>query len=274
MIRSACELMLYRTSIDVWHRGEALADIGQFEIIEQTDQSVEAEFEGTGRYYLALAFRSGGLSRRCSCPYNGDFCKHLVALAIVWDRVRGLEPPSESAVENEAVPPPLVTPRQVDAMFRQPLKVDLGVLRIAASEMGNWSRPHAHLPERPQSISIEHVLAPGEVKKMVLELQQWSRRQGYDPYFCAGEMVAAFCETVRALYNIKPKDAGQAAELLLALERLHKTLILELIDDSNGEYVFGQAHIEELNRQYEGYFGKLLDEEPAIQEWRQLHESW
>lgn len=266
--------MLYRTSIEVWRRGEALADIRRFAKIEQTDQSIEAEFEGTGRYDLALAFRSGGLSRRCSCPYNGDFCKHLVALAIVWDRLRGLKPPTETEVENEAVPPPLVTPTQVDAMYRQPLKVNLGILRIAASEMSNWSRPHAHLPERPDSISLNHVLTPDDVKNIERELQRWSRRRGYDPYFCAGEMIAAFCETVRTQYHMRPTDADEAAELLLALERLHKTLILELIDDSNGGYVFGQVHMEELNRQYEGFFGERLDAVPAIQEWRQLHESW
>jgi uncharacterized Zn finger protein len=68
--------MLYRTAAEVWRRGEALADIRRFHIIERTDRSIEAKIEGSAQYSLALAFLSGGLSRRCSCPYNGDFCKH------------------------------------------------------------------------------------------------------------------------------------------------------------------------------------------------------
>jgi hypothetical protein len=274
MNKSACDLMLYRTPMEVWHRGEALADIRRFNIVEQTEQSVEAEYEGSALYQLTLGFRSGGLNRRCSCPYQGDFCKHLVALAIVWDRSRGLEPPTQAEVEHDAVPSPLVTPRQVDALHAKPLKADLGILRIAASEMGSWSRPHTHLPDKPQSVSLDHVLTTDEIVGIGHELDRWTRRRGYDPYFCAGEMVAAYCETIRAMFEYKPADARQAAAILLALERLHKVLVLELIDDSNGEHVFGEAHIEELNRQYEDEFGARLDATPAIKEWRKLHESW
>jgi len=274
MPQSACDLILYRTYIEIWRRGEALADLRNFENLKHDEQSIEAEFEGTGCYQLVLAFCSGGLSRRCSCPYNGDFCKHLIALAIVWDRLRDLPLPTSAEVEAEAIPPPLVTRAQVDAMYRHPLKVDLDVLRLAAGGMGGWSRPHTQLPQRPQSVALDHVLSPEEMVKIGRELNQWSRRRGYDPYFCAGEMTAAFCEVIRSLFELKPTDAQAAAELLLELERLHKTLILELIDDSNAEYVFGEAHIEELNRQYEGRFGSSFDLQPAIQAWRQLHEGW
>jgi len=96
----------------------------------------------TKPYAVHLKFAGSGISRSCTCPYQGDVCKHMVATAIVWDEWRGLARPSTEDVETETIPPPPVTRAQIHAVFASPLKADLDVLHLASESRG-WSRPHS-----------------------------------------------------------------------------------------------------------------------------------
>lgn len=246
-MESACDLLLYRTYFETWQRGEAYADEGRVKILRSSERLVEALVEGTETYEVKLEFRSGGISRSCSCPV-GDFCKHMVAVAIVWDELRGLKRPDPGEIGNVSVPPPLVSYSDVSKAFRNPLKADLDIIRLASSELGNWSRPHARLPSMPHFNADEkNPLTVGEMKKAFQSIAGWSNRSRYDFYFCAGEMVAAFCEVMRM---VKKRLAATpplvAAEILREAQKFHYELIMELIDDSDGLHEFTEAHLEDI----------------------------
>ena len=58
--------------------------------------------------------------------------------------------------------------------------------------------------------------------------------------------MAAFCEVMRIIrMRVKATPPLAAAEALGMAQRFHRTLVLELIDDSDGLHTFGEAHLEE-----------------------------
>lgn len=60
-------------------------------------------------------------------------------------------------------------------------------------------------------------------------------------------MVAAYCEVLRAMRDrLAVTPPLLAAALLREAQQFHYRLIMELIDDSEGEHVFTEAHLESL----------------------------
>ena len=96
---SACDLLLYRCYQEYWTRGQAYEKQGRVKILKHDDKAVQATVKGTQDYTVSLAFKSGGLSRQCNCPVS-DFCKHIIATAIAWDKARGITPPNSLEIEN------------------------------------------------------------------------------------------------------------------------------------------------------------------------------
>lgn len=245
-MESACDFLLYRTYLETWERGEKYANEGRVEVVHADEKSVSAVVRGTKSYKTSLAFRGGGISRSCSCPVS-DFCKHLVAVAIVWDERRGFSRPDKDQIEEEAIPPPPVSRAQISQLFRDPLHADLEVLRLA-SESGLWVRPHARLPNMPAFSKDEMApLTVAEVRKAFSEISRWSNFRTFDPYFCAGEMIAAFCEVLRV---IKARLASTpplvSADILRESQKFHYRIVLEMIDGSDGVHIFNEAHLEDI----------------------------
>lgn len=245
--KSATEMLIYRTYQETWKRGEQYANKGVVKLLDINDDFVRAEVKGTKLYQIKLAFRSGGLSRACDCPV-GDFCKHMVAVAILWDEARGIPRPNQDKIESETIPPPLVSRAEINDMYNDPLHANLEVLRLAASESGSWSRPHSRLPAMPPfNTDKKEPLSIREIKKAFHEIERWSHRSTYDFYFCAGEMVAAFCEIMRIIINrLAVTSLLVAAEILRESQKFHYKLIMELIDDSDGLHIFTEAHLEDI----------------------------
>jgi hypothetical protein len=253
-MNSACDLLLGKTYQEFWYRGEKYANEGRVVIKKYDEKEVVAEVKGTEPYLVTLKFLGGGISRRCNCPYSKDAssrrasCKHMIAVAILWDEARGIKRPTKEEIESYTISPPLVTRSQIDKLYRDPLNADLEILRIAADESGHWSRPHARLPNLPNFITDEKTpLTNEEVKKAFSQIKSWSNRRHYDPYFCAGEMVAAFCEVARIikkrLLNTPPVIAAQ---ILREAQKFHYIIIMQLIDDSDGLHVFTEAHLDDI----------------------------
>ncbi len=138
-MKSATDLLLNKTFEVIWRRGEAYANSHKVRLLQRDAKETEAVAQGTKPYAVHLKFAGSGISRSCTCPYQGDVCKHMVATAIVWDEWRGLARPSTEDVETETIPPPPVTRAQIHAVFASPLKADLDVLRLASESRG-WSR--------------------------------------------------------------------------------------------------------------------------------------
>lgn len=246
MQQSACSLLIYRTYLETWKRGEKYASEKRVKLAKFDEKSAEAAVKGTKNYRVGLSFRGGGLGRSCSCPV-GDFCKHMVAVAIAWDQSRGIVLPTKKEVEDLTIPPPLVSYADVNKAYTNPLAADLEVIRLASSEIGSWSRPHARLPNLPKfNPELETAVTLEELKKAFSEIRSWTRKSSYDPYFCAGEMVAAFCEVIRLIIKRSVKTATAVlAQILREAQKYHYELIF-LIDDSDGLHVFNEAHLEKL----------------------------
>lgn len=242
--KSATHMLLSRTYLESWKRGQEYAQKGKVKLTHFDEKAAEGKAYGTETYDVKLAFKSGGISRSCTCPVN-DFCKHEIALAILWDEKRGIPLPSASDIENETIPPPLISRNDIMKAFNDPLHADLEVIRIAADESGRWSRPHARFPQKPRV--LESGINPDTIKKSLTEIRSWSRRRNFDPYFCAGETMAAFCEVIRETTKHWQKlSKGEKVKILVMLEEFENELIYQIIDDSDGLHDFSQAHIRNL----------------------------
>lgn len=146
--QSYARALLSRVYQETWQRGARYAEEGRVGPLEPIPKGFRAGVRGTQVYAAELAWRGSGLGKRCSCPVsqNRNPCKHLIAPAIVADRAQGIAPPTVEEIEAQTIPPPLISRAEIEAMYRDPLRVDLDTLRLAASETGSWSRPHARLP--------------------------------------------------------------------------------------------------------------------------------
>ncbi len=244
-MQSACEALLYRTYQESWKRGEKYADDSRVKIISLKERSIKAKVKGTHDYEVTLAFKGGGISRKCECPVN-DFCKHMAAAAIVWDEMRGITRPSKEEINDVSVPPPLVSRADIDRLYKDPINSDLQILRMASSGTGRWFRPHAVLPLAPKiNTDKKSPIDLDELKKSFSEIRSWTRRRNYDYYFCAGEMAAAFIEVLRnTIGRISASDLATAADALLLCQRFNDELIAELIDDSEGQWMLTEPHLE------------------------------
>ena len=69
-------------------------------------QGLRARFEahGSARYTVDLHFEDPGLHADCTCPHaeDGNFCKHMVAAAILWRGVLGGDGPAKVTVKPTA----------------------------------------------------------------------------------------------------------------------------------------------------------------------------
>lgn len=250
--QSACALLMKKTYTDVWMRGKKYAEDSHVEVVSMDDRHVEAVAKGMQAYSVNLSLRSNGISKKCTCPYaHGSearhaACKHMVAVAIVWDEKRNIPSPDDRSIKAYTVPPPDISRAQINKIFAKPLQADLNLLRFMAEKRGSWSRPHSKLPDRPYFSDDEtKPLNREEIQEAFKEMIQWTRRSRYDPYFCAGEMVAAYCEIMRSLKRrMAVSDPLVIASILLEAQKFHYRLVMELIDDSDGLHVFTEAHLE------------------------------
>ncbi len=249
---SASELLLPKTYEDVWYRGEAYVERGLVRVAKSDKREIRALVMGTSEYIVSLEFSGAGLLKKCNCPYavgtgpRSPACKHMVAVAITWDEKRHLERPRRENIETESIAPPLVSRFDLERAHQNPTSANLEVLRLSNSD--GWSRPHSRLPLMPDiETDASKPATPAEVKKAFRTITRWSRLAGYDRYFCAGEMVAAFCELTRILKRRSAStDPLLMADILREAQKFHYTIVLDLIDDSDGLHIFSEAHLEAL----------------------------
>lgn len=259
-MQSACSLLMKKVGREIWRRGELYAIEGTVDIIDHDDFEVVADVSGTHLYAVGVKFAANGISQRCSCPFytdQGYVCKHIVAVAIVWDGLRGVSPHDSHRVDLETVPPPRVTGRDITAMHRKPLTADLEKLRILADEtaLGGRGRPHSELPNMPKKLitGADVPLSAGEIRACLTEIRSWSRRKSFDPYFCAGEMVAALCELLRVIASRLPvSNKAEAVQILLNLQKFNREMVMEMIDDSQANRAFTEAHLDDLHNRLKG----------------------
>jgi uncharacterized Zn finger protein len=69
-----------------FERGEEHAKIGAVGALQWDETSIRAGVQGSERYRARLELSGGALVGSCSCPvgHDGFFCKHCVAVGMVW----------------------------------------------------------------------------------------------------------------------------------------------------------------------------------------------
>ncbi len=88
----------------IFDRGAAYARDGAVEIVDEDpmpEPAVRARVAGSETYDVEVWIEADAVAGECTCPHAADgwFCKHQVALAIVWrQRLAGMLTPSSAAV--------------------------------------------------------------------------------------------------------------------------------------------------------------------------------
>jgi hypothetical protein len=79
------------------------------------------------------------------------------------------------------------------------------------------------------------------------EIRTWMRKSNFDPYFCAGEVMAWFCEVVRWIEeNISTMEVHELPSAATLITEFYAEIIYDTIDGSDGIHVFGDAYLEHL----------------------------
>jgi len=243
--------LLKRSTQKVWHRGEEIVKQNKVHIIDMKAKTFSVTVKGTQDYTVKLVMKRTNVDTSCTCPFRGPgICKHIVAAAIVWDREdKGASPPEETDIKYDCMPEPDNSGRnKIKQMYANPLKADLNDLRQFYKLAGEWSRPHAKLPDMPtMDINPKEPLTKQEVEKALKQIVKWSNRSRYDHYFCCGEMIAAFCEVVKVVKSrLDATDQGIRTDIVLFCQEFHNSSFLQAIDDSEGMRVFSEAYLDDL----------------------------
>lgn len=254
MEKSAAEILLPRTYKEVWKRGEFYVSAKKVKIIKANEQEAKIAVNGEKKYNIFLRFSGNKIIKQCDCAYSKDgpqarpACKHMVAGAIYWDESRGILRPNKKDIDSHTLASAPISRQGIINLFKNPLKADLDKVRIIA-EYSSWRpQPHARLPNMPKiNQDARRALSMIEVKKALLEMEKWTERSLYDPYFCAGEMSAAFCEFLDVIKKRAGKTASKEIILIVALcVNWFYRKFNKLIDGIEGVWIFPPVRIGNL----------------------------
>jgi uncharacterized Zn finger protein len=98
-----------------------------------SDKEIRAEVQGTERYRVSLRLKRNGVEGRCDCPWgeDGNFCKHCVAVGVVYlyEREHGGDIPEPvdlrshlASLERSALVELLLEAAEKDAALRERLE--------------------------------------------------------------------------------------------------------------------------------------------------------
>ncbi|MBN4056935.1 SWIM zinc finger family protein [bacterium AH-315-J21] len=253
-MNSATKLLLAKTDAEIWRRGVAYLDRGLVHLDIRDDKAVVATVQGTKSYRVSMTLIPRGIKPKCDCPYftkNGRICKHLVAVAIAWDESRGIPRPKQTDV-SYATKPQRLSHGEINRLFSDSLNANLELVRVLPEKtaFSGRGRPHSQLPDIPRLCTDDcEPLTLKEIRGCFSEIKRWARRKTFDPYFCSGEMVAAFCEVLRIVARrLLVTPPSLSAEILVLCQRFNITMMTELIDDSLGLHELAECHLEEMYR--------------------------
>ncbi len=130
--------------LKTFERGQEYLRSDRVELVRA--QGLQAQFEahGTGLYRVDLHFEDPGLHADCTCPHaaDGNFCKHMVAAALLWRVHLGGEPdtPAAPSVGAELTQARVAKAAQMRAAKREALQAFL--VRQPAEQLAQrlWER--------------------------------------------------------------------------------------------------------------------------------------
>lgn len=230
--------LLNASSPKTFERGKTYASSDAVSIVgEGSDPqpAIHAEVAGTQRYQTSVWIEDGDLSGSCDCPSAGDgwFCKHQVAVALIWrHRLAGTEPVVDDAARRKV---------QASAKRAQTVKQR----RDALQEF---------LHGQPASALAAKLIELAETyREIERELQQWQRLSNAQPedlkplvseILAVGQRFVPLQEVytyvrraaavLPVLQDARVRDAKSAVALCLHALRRSWTAMMQA-DDSNGE---------------------------------------
>lgn len=228
------------SGLKVFERGRTYAAAGAVEVTEEEtagESFIHARIEGTQLYEVEVCLEDGELDGECDCAHaaGGAFCKHLVALCLVWrERLAGHT-------------------TTVDETARRKVQ---SVVRGARTKRDRRNALHEFLRAQPAAALAERLIDLGEqfseIERM-LRLWQQSTAAVADPkalravvtdaltlrgrFLPLGEVhrwVSHAEPILPLLRQTRARDARAAANLTLHALRRAWT-VLNSADDSNGE---------------------------------------
>lgn len=221
-----------------FRRGEEYFSVGAVERLRATDDKITARVEGTETYQVELRDDDGDLAYDCTCPRaaEGYFCKHCVAVGLVW------------LAENSSVP------KSGKKKRRDPWRDIKAYLTTQPPEtLINLLLDVAQRDDRLyQSLLLkaERTGGGGNVAKAFRRaIDGATRIHDFVDWREVGTYAGNIDQVVDSLVELlKPDTAAMLVELAeYAIERVESSL--EHVDDSNGEigdivYRLGELHLK------------------------------
>jgi hypothetical protein len=228
------------TSAGIFQRGKAYAGSGAVEVTSEAygdTPSIHATVVGTERYATEVWVHDAEVDGSCDCASASDgwFCKHQVALALVWRGRLGGEAPEIDAdahrmVESSAKRAQTINDRRQalgDFLHAQPsAQLAERLLNLAdrdheiARELQQWRK----LSEAPST--------PAELKALITDILS----PGHD--FASWQEIASYVQRATRVLDLlgqaRARDPGGAAALCLHGMRRGWAVLMQA-DDSNGE---------------------------------------
>ena len=117
------------TDARTFRRGRDYARLGRVGSILEHDGLIEAAVHGTRPYRAKLWHERGKLHSSCTCPLGEDgiFCKHCVALGLVWMG----EGPVDGSEESRSEPLPAIDMEEIRSHLLTREKSDLADIILA-----------------------------------------------------------------------------------------------------------------------------------------------
>lgn len=225
-----------------FRRGEEYFSVGAVERLRATDDKISARVEGTETYQVELRDDDGDLAYDCTCPRaaEGYFCKHCVAVGLVWLAENSSVPKSGAASGKKKRRDPWRDIKEYLTTQPPETLIDL-LLDVAQRD----DRLYQSL-----LLKAERTGGGGNVAKAFRRaIDGATRIHGFVDWREVGTYAGNIDQVVDSLVELlKPDTAAMLVELAeYAIERVESSL--EHVDDSNGEigdivHRLGELHLK------------------------------
>lgn len=150
--------------LQTYERGLEYLHSDRVQLLSARGLRARFEAHGSARYTVELHFEDPGLHADCSCPHaaDGNFCKHMVAAALLWRGLLGGDEPAK------AVPKPAAKSAKSAATQARTAKA-------AATRVSNREAVRAFLATQPAEQLAQRLWERAEADRdLMAKLKAWA----------------------------------------------------------------------------------------------------
>ena len=230
--------LVQASSSKIFERGKTYASAGVVSIVGEDKEprpAIHAAVAGTSTYTTDVWIEDGGAVGSCDCPNGADgwFCKHQVAVALVWrSRLSG----TELAVDESARKKVQASAKRAQTVENR-RKALQEFLRsqpapVLAEKLIDLAEGYHEIARELQAWQLAASAQPEDLKSLVSEILAPARQ--FIPLHEVSAYVRAAAAVLPVLQRQRARDATSAVALSLhALRRCWAAMMHA--DDSNGE---------------------------------------